>query len=44
MKKIVLTKIWGTKGFTVPKLIHVLKESSASRALKTEKKPVMLQV
>ena len=25
--------IWGTAGFTLPKLIHVLKESSANSAL-----------
>ena len=44
MKKIVLTNIWGTTGFTVQNLIHVFKESSASSALKTEKKHLMLQV
>ena len=44
MKKIVLTNIWGTTGLTVPKLIHVLKESSATFALKTEEITLMLQV
>ena len=44
IEKTVLTNIWGTAGFTVPKLIHVLKEGSASSDLKTAKKPLMLQV
>ena len=44
MKKIVLTNISRTTCFTVQNLIHVFKESSASSALKTEKKHLMLQV
>ena len=33
-----MKKIGRTTGFAVPKLIHVLKESSASSALKADKK------
>ena len=36
MKKRVLTNFWGTTGFKVPKLIHLLKELVAGSALKTK--------